>query len=110
MLDAPSEILTKVNIPELCNYVSTHTGIQPCASKDAGLYLCEFTYFTSLVTNLDGPGKRLERKGGGPQHPTKDAPWVLFMHVPPIGKPYTLEQLQNVTWVVVKYFCEKANV
>ena len=41
-------------------------------SRDAGRYLCDFIYYTSL------------RLGSGPS---------VFVHVPPLGSPYSREQL-----------------
>ncbi|XP_072261123.1 pyroglutamyl-peptidase 1 isoform X4 [Pyxicephalus adspersus] len=46
--------------------------VQFTVSTDAGRYLCDFTYYTSLYKSQ---GKS------------------VFIHVPPLGKPYTASQL-----------------
>lgn len=46
-------------------------GVNFCTSNNAGLYLCEFTYYTSLCLNKQNS---------------------LFVHIPDIGKPYTSEE------------------
>ncbi|GAA5911290.1 hypothetical protein JCM5296_004792 [Sporobolomyces johnsonii] len=60
-------------------------------SEDAGLYLCEFTYFASLASALRQ----------NPPHPLP----VQFIHVPPTESPYSIEQLtraiQLLVWAIV---------
>jgi len=47
-------------------------GVEVCTSDDAGRFLCEFIYFKSLHSQN---GR------------------ALFIHVPPVGKPYSSEQV-----------------
>ncbi|GAA5832659.1 hypothetical protein JCM11251_001401 [Rhodosporidiobolus azoricus] len=56
-------------------------------SEDAGLYLCEFTYYTSMASS------RLF----GQDNPVP----VQFVHVPPLDEPYTLEQLTAIIRLIV---------
>ncbi|GAA5889586.1 hypothetical protein JCM16303_006972 [Sporobolomyces ruberrimus] len=56
-------------------------------SENAGLYLCEFTYYCSL-------GSALKQNSGRPTP-------VQFIHVPPISKPYSLEQLTSALEILV---------
>ncbi|GAA6019855.1 hypothetical protein JCM11491_004842 [Sporobolomyces phaffii] len=56
-------------------------------SDDAGLYLCEFTFYASL-------GSALKQNSGRPTP-------VQFIHVPPFGKPYTLDDLTAALKVLV---------
>ncbi|KAM4709064.1 pyroglutamyl-peptidase 1 [Discoglossus pictus] len=50
-------------------------------SKDAGRYLCDFTYYTSLY----------QSRGRS-----------VFIHVPPVGKPYTAAQLGRAVQAVIE--------
>ncbi|KAL9824101.1 pyroglutamyl-peptidase 1 isoform 1-T1 [Geothlypis trichas] len=50
-------------------------------SKDAGRYLCDFTYYTSLY-----------------QSHGRSA----FVHVPPLGKPYSAEQLGRALQAIIE--------
>ncbi|XP_075466939.1 pyroglutamyl-peptidase 1 isoform X2 [Ascaphus truei] len=50
-------------------------------STDAGRYLCDFTYYTSLHQSR---GKS------------------VFIHVPPLGKPYTGEQLGKAVKAIIE--------
>lgn len=52
-------------------------------SDDAGRFLCEFIFATSLIT----VGKHVP---------------VLFVHVPPVGEPYSQEELDKVLLEVVR--------
>ncbi|GAA5848305.1 hypothetical protein JCM3766R1_004657 [Sporobolomyces carnicolor] len=63
-------------------------------SHDAGLYLCEFTYYASLAS--------AQKLNSG--RPTL----VQFVHVPPIGKPYSLDQLTEALKVLVLSIAETA--
>lgn len=54
-------------------------------SSDAGRFLCEFIYFTSL----------------------RISPWTVFVHVPPIGEPYCVEQLASTVSKIVQLLLEQ---
>lgn len=59
---------TNLAIEKLVDDLNTlNIGVDFCTSCDAGLYLCEFSYYTSLCLNEQNS---------------------LFVHVPDIGKPY----------------------
>ncbi|GAA5949043.1 hypothetical protein JCM3765_003991 [Sporobolomyces pararoseus] len=57
-------------------------------SEDAGLYLCEFTFYASLASAL--------KQNSGRPTP------VQFIHVPPLGKPYSLDELTSALKVLVE--------
>ena len=60
-------------------------------SEDAGRFLCEFIYLTSLKAAAraeGGDGRRSEK--------------VLFMHVPPLEEPFGVETGRKVLVEVVK--------
>ncbi|XP_068127296.1 pyroglutamyl-peptidase 1 isoform X2 [Hyperolius riggenbachi] len=54
--------------------------VQLTVSTDAGRYLCDFSYYTSLQQTQ---GKS------------------VFIHVPPLGKPYSAEQLGHALQTVI---------
>ncbi|KAG0641384.1 hypothetical protein HOY80DRAFT_733865 [Tuber brumale] len=60
-------------------------------SDDAGRFLCEFTYYTSLKAAC-------EKEGNGNLKSEK----VLFMHVPPLAEPFGIETGRRVLIEVVK--------
>ncbi|KAK7861816.1 hypothetical protein R5R35_000581 [Gryllus longicercus] len=59
---------------------NTNIGVSATISNNAGRYLCEFIYYTSLCI---------------------DNRHTLFIHVPDIGKPYTLEQMAQGIKVII---------
>lgn len=56
-------------------------GVTVSVSKDAGRYLCDYTYYTSLYL---GQGRS------------------AFVHVPPLGKPYSSQQLGRGLQAVIQ--------
>lgn len=68
-------INTEIDPASLCDILNYHeTEIKYGTSENAGRYLCEYIYYTSL---------RLDKYK------------CIFVHVPPLGSPYTAEQLSN---------------
>jgi pyroglutamyl-peptidase len=62
-------------------------------SKDAGLFLCEFSMCNSLYWSTQvWP----EAKQGR----------VLFLHLPPVGQPYSQDELNLIVLQVTNYLCE----
>ena len=70
--NGPEEIETKFDLEGICESLSAQNGVEFGISEDAGRYLCDFIYYKSLHLC---------------QCP------VLFVHVPPLDKPYSAEQL-----------------
>lgn len=69
--EAAEEYACLLNLPALVEeLMAGGSPADVCVSTDAGLYLCEFTYFTTLSCN--------------------PAP-ALFVHIPPVGQPHSLE-------------------
>ena len=58
------------------------------ASSDAGLYLCEFTYYISSAR--------------------REAP-VIFVHVPPVGHPYTQAQINATLERIIRTLLTELN-
>ena len=70
--NAPEEIATQFDLEGVCEALSGRQGVEFDISEDAGRYLCDFIYYKSLHMNK--------------------CP-VLFVHVPPLDKPYTDKQM-----------------
>ncbi|KAI1883059.1 hypothetical protein AGOR_G00241350 [Albula goreensis] len=69
----PECIHSVIDMDSICKRVTASgVGVSLSVSKDAGRYLCDYTYYTSL--NLS--------RGH-----------AAFIHVPPLGKPYSAEEL-----------------
>jgi len=81
---AVDEATTCLNMEELLEQVSKagrETGLEFQLSKDAGRYLCDFVYYRALHCS---------------------AGRALFIHVPPLGKPYNASQLAEAIAIVLK--------
>ncbi|KAG8730895.1 hypothetical protein FRC11_005561 [Ceratobasidium sp. 423] len=57
-------------------------------SNDPGRYLCDFIYFCSLAC-AKKEGSKVK---------------VLFMHVPPVGSPYQVEDMTKAVKGIIEYF------
>uniref|UniRef100_A0A8C2PZ76 Pyroglutamyl-peptidase I n=1 Tax=Cyprinus carpio TaxID=7962 RepID=A0A8C2PZ76_CYPCA len=77
----PDCIQSVIDMDTVCKRVnSSGLGVSVSVSKDAGRYLCDYTYYTSLFL---GEGRS------------------AFVHVPPLGKPYSAEQLARALRAVI---------
>lgn len=66
---------TNIDVARVCDMLNSDDNIiKYCSSENAGRYLCEYIYYTSL---------------------RRDRNKCIFIHVPPLGSPYTSEQLCN---------------
>ena len=75
--DGPSHIRTQVDVQRVVTQVmTTQSKVKVSASNDAGRYLYDFIYYTSLHCG--------------------DAP-ALFIHVPPLNKPYSSAKISRAT-------------
>ncbi|KAM8850331.1 pyroglutamyl-peptidase 1-like [Spinachia spinachia] len=73
MDNGPDCIHSVLDMDAVCQRVNdSGLGVTVSVSKDAGRYLCDYTYYTSLYL---GRGHS------------------AFIHVPPLGKPYSSEDL-----------------
>ena len=82
--DGKDTLQCLLNVSKICQNVRSKTGnISIEESHNAGQYLCDFTYYSSLYLNR--------------------AP-VLFVHIPPLDKPYTKSQLAET----LKHIIEEA--
>jgi len=81
---AEVEASTCLNMEEMLEQVSKNgeeAGLQFQLSKDAGRYLCDFVYYRALHSSS---GR------------------ALFIHVPPLDKPYKANQLAEAIVLVLK--------
>ena len=80
--DGPSHIKTKVDVQHVVTHVMTaQTEVKVSFSTDAGRYLCDFIYYTSLHHG--------------------DAP-AIFIHVPPLNEPYTSAQIASALKLIIE--------
>ncbi|CAG9853752.1 unnamed protein product [Phyllotreta striolata] len=75
-------IFTGINVMDLCDKINKGGYVNACASTDAGRYLCEYIYYTSL--NID---------------PSK----VLFVHVPTLDNPYSAGELAQGLLNIIQF-------
>lgn len=82
MENGPDCIASVIDMEKVCKKVnSSNIEITVSVSRDAGRYLCDYTYYTSLH---QGQGRS------------------AFVHVPPLGGPYSSEEMGRGLQAVVK--------
>ncbi|XP_030257407.1 pyroglutamyl-peptidase 1-like [Sparus aurata] len=82
MENGPDCIQSVVDMEKVCKRVNDSAlGVTVSVSKDAGRYLCDYTYYTSL------------HLGQG---------CAAFIHVPPLGKPYSSQDLGRALQAAVQ--------
>ncbi|EPQ12452.1 Pyroglutamyl-peptidase 1 [Myotis brandtii] len=80
--DGPESIDSVIDMDAVCKRVTTlGLDVSVTISQDAGRYLCDFTYYTSLY-----------------QSHGRSA----FVHVPPLGKPYNADQLGRALRAIIE--------
>ncbi|XP_057696472.1 pyroglutamyl-peptidase 1-like isoform X1 [Corythoichthys intestinalis] len=86
VVGGPDCIDSVIDMETVCKRV-TASGLEVAVSvsKDAGRYLCDFTYYTSLYMSHGRSA---------------------FIHVPPLGKPYSGEDLGRALQAIVQEMLE----
>ena len=88
--DGPDSIQTSFDLQKVFEKISKRqTDVQFGISADAGRYLCDFIYYTSLHASSTP---------------------VLFVHVPELGKPYTVQQLASALKTIIEALLEEMGV
>ncbi|KAF9089759.1 hypothetical protein BGX29_011875 [Mortierella sp. GBA35] len=82
----PDLLTTTVDTLALAEYLKTEKGWICQQSLDAGHYLCEYTFYLSMA-------ERQRRIAAGEEG--EDERTCLFVHLPSVGNPYSLEDLQR---------------
>jgi len=91
--DGPPSLQTPLDLNKVCAQAQAiGCPAELEISSDAGLYLCEYVFYKSLHSALCSDG---------------NGPVVLFVHVPPIGTPYSLQQLVASLRAVLKACLEQ---
>ncbi|BGP25664.1 pyroglutamyl-peptidase [Rhodotorula toruloides] len=85
--DSPEELRTRVDGAKVVERLKAAGFEHISLSDDAGLYLCEYSFYASMAT-----AKR--------RRPDNPMP-VQFIHIPPEGKPYTIEELTAAIRLIV---------
>ncbi|XP_045216934.2 pyroglutamyl-peptidase 1-like [Mercenaria mercenaria] len=74
-------LIAGLDMENVCDKVNkSGTKTRAVVSHDAGRYLCDFSYFTSLHINRNR---------------------TAFIHVPPLGQPYSIEELVEALRVAI---------
>ncbi|XP_053320345.1 pyroglutamyl-peptidase 1-like protein [Spea bombifrons] len=79
LLEGPEIIQSAVNMKSVCKNIS-RPGVDVIHSRDAGRYLCEYTYYISLFY---GNGR------------------AVFIHVPPLTKSFTAEEMAQTLQLII---------
>ncbi|KAF9971387.1 hypothetical protein BGZ73_005699 [Actinomortierella ambigua] len=95
----PAKLVTTVDTAALAKYLEEEKGWKCRQSLDAGHYLCEYTFYLSMA-------ERERRIQLGQEDGWERV--CLFVHLPSVGQPYTLDELtlfvkDMVTRVVTAY-------
>ncbi|XP_061775772.1 pyroglutamyl-peptidase 1-like [Nerophis ophidion] len=82
MEEGPDCISSVLDMDTVCRRVAdSGLGVAVSVSKDAGRYLCDYTYYSSLFLSNGRSA---------------------FIHVPPLGKPYSSQELGRALQAVVQ--------
>ncbi|GAA5871193.1 hypothetical protein JCM3774_006819 [Rhodotorula dairenensis] len=96
---APDELRTRVDADTVIRWAKSHGLAFLSPSEDAGLYLCEFSYFASMAA----------ARQHNPVAPTP----VQFIHVPPVGNPYSATELTAaiclLVWAIAGQFTDNSD-
>ncbi|CCM00398.1 uncharacterized protein FIBRA_02428 [Fibroporia radiculosa] len=91
----PEELYTHVNCTKLVDHLQGTGFKYVVPSLNAGLYLCEFINYCSLAES-----KRTAARG-------EKYSKVLFIHVPPVGAPYTTEEVTEILRSTISWICSQ---
>ncbi|KAH7338434.1 hypothetical protein B0J17DRAFT_662528 [Rhizoctonia solani] len=86
--DFGEELRTGVEVDEVVKHLKSKGLKNISPSNDPGRYLCDFIYFCSLACARKEQSKVK----------------VLFMHVPPVGLPYQVEDMTKAIKGIIEYF------
>jgi len=86
------ELQTSIDAAGLVEHLGRQGYQHVRLSNDAGRYVCDFIYYCSLA----------ESRRSQPSVSCSPAK-VLFMHVPPVGQPYTVEEMSCAVEDVVRW-------
>ncbi|CAE6508185.1 unnamed protein product [Rhizoctonia solani] len=87
------ELRTGINVDEVVKHLKSKGLEYTSPSDDPGRYLCDFIYFCSLAC------ARKEKSKAN----------VLFMHVPPVGLPYQVEDMTKAVEGIIEYLALHAS-
>ncbi|KAJ1652771.1 hypothetical protein IWQ61_006969 [Dispira simplex] len=123
----PEKLYTNVGSHTLLHYIMYCDGLKGIRlSDDAGLYLCEFTYYVSLAcsqfvaaafrsshsakastSSTRWTSTNTTTTSG--RHPKKE-PLVLFIHVPPESEDFPIERSQEIVFKVIQWVGAQVHV
>ncbi|XP_008195874.1 pyroglutamyl-peptidase 1 [Tribolium castaneum] len=76
-----------INVNDICEHLNCNVSTKACVSENAGRYLCEYVFYTSLSIDKDK---------------------AMFIHVPPLGQPYSAEELASGILEVIRCALKQA--
>ncbi|NXA05476.1 PGPIL protein, partial [Sapayoa aenigma] len=88
VLDGPEKIESAINMKTLWKNISVE-GIEIILSRDAGRYICDYTYYTSLYY---GNGR------------------AAFIHVPPLSESITADFLGKALQTIISAMLEQCGM
>jgi pyrrolidone-carboxylate peptidase len=88
ILDSPRELKVETDLNAMLSHIKVN-GVDARLSADAGLFLCEWTLYSSIMYARKVPN-------------TRKKPKVVFLHVPPV-EDYSQEVINEVVWSAVKF-------
>lgn len=90
------ELVCSLNLEEIASRLRSARLVDAQISTNAGLFLCEFTYYTSLAS---AQRKAIETR--------QTAKPVLFVHVPNVNSPADIAHLTQIIAHIVSQIVEK---
>ncbi|XP_054715033.1 pyroglutamyl-peptidase 1-like [Uloborus diversus] len=79
--DGPEILSTSIDVDKVvCDIDSTNVCVKAQKSEDAGMYLCEFIFYTSLRINRN----------------------TAFVHIPPVDEPYSVKDMAKTLEVIIR--------
>ncbi|KAJ1969066.1 hypothetical protein IWQ62_000864 [Dispira parvispora] len=112
----PEKLHTNVDSHALLHDLTYHDGLEGIRlSEDAGLYLCEFTYYVSLacsqlVTSASRSSHFASTKVLSTEQISTTTsrsqtmnPFVLFIHVPPETQDFPIERSQEMVLKIIQW-------
>ncbi|KAI9183692.1 hypothetical protein H9P43_004610 [Blastocladiella emersonii ATCC 22665] len=93
--DAKDVYETRLDLDRMVTVLSGGDKWAVEVSENAGQYLCDFTYTTSSYLSTQFHDEAHQGR-------------VLFLHVPPVGSPYSQDELNAFVAEAVEYLCRDA--
>ncbi|TFK50067.1 peptidase C15, pyroglutamyl peptidase I-like protein, partial [Heliocybe sulcata] len=94
------DVYTDIDVEKLVVHLKDSGIDQVYTSMDAGHYLCDFLYFSSLAA-----ARRDKRKNGHSPDRESDITKVLSIQIPPVGQPLSSEEVTEAIRRIILWVC-----